>query len=149
MLLVITLVLALIPLLGIVLIFTSGSLFTVDGLFMTLILLAMSGIVGLNVILELRKGKGSTGGTRGTGVRATAKSIGGNVDRGRVESVQFFESNVGQTNKSVVTLADGAKSSHMLIFSGDMRNSLPVGKKVEIAFREAEGGKILLNVDYF
>lgn len=150
MLLVITLILALIPLLGIVLIFVSGSLFTVDGLFMTLILLAMSGIVGLNAILELRKGgSASGGGSRRGGARSTAHTGGGSVERGRVESVQFFESHVGQPNKSLVTLTDGGKASRLLIFTGDLRNSLPVGKKVEVAYRHAEGGKVLLNVDYF
>ena len=55
MMLVISVLLALVPLLGIVWIVLNGSITTVDGLFMSLILLAMSGIVGLNVLLELRK----------------------------------------------------------------------------------------------
>ena len=56
MVLVISLFLALIPLLGIGYIVFFGSPTTVDGLFMSLILLSISGILGLNVLIELRKG---------------------------------------------------------------------------------------------
>ena len=55
MMLILSLLLALVPLLGIAWILMKGLVTTVDGLFMSLILLAMSGIVGLNVLLELRK----------------------------------------------------------------------------------------------
>src|ERR1700721_815151 len=53
---VISLLLALLPLLGIVYIVFFGSLTTVDGLFMSLILLSISEILGLNALIELRKG---------------------------------------------------------------------------------------------
>lgn len=150
MLLVITLVLALVPLLGIVLMFVSAPSLTVDNLFMALILLAMSGIMMLNVLLEMFNRKTSAGGTRSIGAHPVARSMSGaGTERGRVENVQFYESNVGVSNKSLVTLSDGAKASRLLLFSGDMRNSLPVGKKVAVAFRESDGGKVLLNVDYF
>ena len=65
-----------------------------------------------------------------------------------MESVQFFESSVGQPNKSIVTLSNGANSSRWLVFEGDLRNALPVGKRVEITSREDAGRKILLNVQY-
>ena len=68
--------------------------------------------------------------------------------RGRVESVTFYESNVGQPNKSIVTLSNGASSSNLLVFEGDLRNALPVGQKVEITFRKAEGYNVLVNVNY-
>jgi hypothetical protein len=144
MMLVISLVLALIPLLGVVWIAVYGSLTTVDGLFMSLILLAMSGILGLNALLELRK-------LRLASVRATGSAVvtsAGLVRRGRVKSVQFFESNVGQPNKSIVTLSNGAASPHTLVFEGDMRNALPVGQKVEITFRKDSGHNVLVNVNY-
>ena len=57
MALVISLFLALIPLLGIVYIVLFGSLTTVDGLLMSLILLSISAILGSNALIELRKGK--------------------------------------------------------------------------------------------
>jgi hypothetical protein len=104
--------LALIPLLGIAWILMHGLVTTVDGLFMSLILLAMSGIVGLNVLLELRK--------RGTGEaqqglsRSTSTVSGRLTHRGKVQSVQFYESGVGEPNKSIVTLADVRNQSIFL-----------------------------------
>lgn len=145
MMLVISVLLALIPLLGIVWIAVYGSLTTVDGLFMSIILLAMSGIVGLNVMIELRK-LGAAGRSFAT---ATVTSSGGLRQRGKVESVQFYESGVGQPNKSIVMLSNGpVASSQMLVFEGDMRNALPVGQKVDITFRKESGYNVLANVDY-
>lgn len=54
MMLLLSLVLAVLPLLGIVYAVASGSGFTVDTLFLSLILLTISGIFGLNILLELR-----------------------------------------------------------------------------------------------
>ena len=45
---------------GIAFTVTRGSITTVDGLFTTLILLALSGILFLNVFIELRKRKAPT-----------------------------------------------------------------------------------------
>jgi hypothetical protein len=64
--LLLSLLLGLLSLAGIVWIIIVGSLFSVDGLFMSLILLTLAGIFLLNVLLELRdhrsagKGKGAT-----------------------------------------------------------------------------------------
>jgi hypothetical protein len=146
MILVISLILALIPLLGIVWIVVYGSPTTVDGLFMSLILLAMSGILGLNALYELRKR--ISGFVRKPSFTAAMLTAAGLVQRGKVESVLFFESNVGQPNKSIVTLSDGASTSNMLVFEGDMRNALPAGQKVEITFRKESGYNVLVNVSY-
>jgi hypothetical protein len=146
MMLILSVLLALVPLLGIVWIAVAGSVTTVDGLFMSLILLAMSGIVGLNVLLELRQWR--AGGGRQSFVTATVTSS-GLRQRGRVESVQFYESGVGQPNKSIVMLSNGpASASQMLVFEGDLRNALPVGRKVDITFRKENGYNVLANVDY-
>jgi hypothetical protein len=51
-----SILLGIIPLLGIVWIFMSHTLTTVDGLFMSLILLALSGIFFFNAFLEFRRG---------------------------------------------------------------------------------------------
>ncbi len=51
---VISFVLGVIPLLGIAWIVMTGWIATVDGLFMTLILLALSGILMLNALMEAR-----------------------------------------------------------------------------------------------
>ncbi len=111
MALLISLFLALLPLLGVLYIVIFGSLTTVDGLFMSLILLSISGILGLNVLIELRKGKSafapshSVLGARSTGPISDGSRL---KTRGKVKDVVFFESNVGQPNKSIVTLSDGA-----------------------------------------
>ena len=113
---------------------------------MSLILLAMSGILGLNVLIELRKrrsGEGQLGFSK-----ATSTSSNGLVQRGKVESVQFYESGVGQPNKSIVTISDGGSASRMLVVEGDMRNALPVGQTVEITLRKESGYSVLVNVDY-
>ena len=53
--LLLSVLLALVPLAGIARIVTNGTITTVDGLFMSIILLALSGILFLNVYLEARK----------------------------------------------------------------------------------------------
>ena len=55
MMLLLSIVLGVIPLLGIAWTVMNGTVTTVDGLFLSLILLALSGIMFLNVFLELRK----------------------------------------------------------------------------------------------
>jgi hypothetical protein len=144
MMLFVSVLLALVPLLGIAWIVMYGSITTVDGLFMSLILLAMSGIVGLNVLLEIRKLRSGVV----KSITSTVTASGGLVHRGKVESVQFYESGVGEPNKSVVTLVDGGSASRLLVLEGDMRNALPVGQKVEVTFRKESGHNVLLNVDY-
>jgi hypothetical protein len=146
MMLVVSLLLALVPLLGVAWIAMYGSVTTVDGLFMSLILLAMSGILGLNVLIGLRKRGTST--VKQSRSRAILMPSGRLMQRGKVESVQFYESSVGQPNKSIVTLSNGTTSSHMLVFDGDMRNALPVGQRVEVTFRKESGHNVLVNVDY-
>jgi hypothetical protein len=146
MILVLSVLLALIPLLGVVWIVIYGSILSVDGLFMSLILLAMSGIVGLNVMLELRKLR--SGGSKQSVSASTSSVSGGLTHRGKVESVQFYESGVGEPNKSIVTLADGGTQSRLLVLEGDMRNALPIGQKVEVTFRKESGHNVLVNVDY-
>jgi hypothetical protein len=61
--------------------------------------------------------------------------------------VEFYESNVGQPNKSIVTFA-GIKSPVTLVFEGDLRNALPIGQKVEVTMRKERGYNVLVNVNY-
>jgi len=154
MMLLISLVLALIPLLGIAWILLYGSITTVDGLFMSLILLTMSGVFALNVLLEFRKGKTAAKSPRQTGAQGPAARAGssssadGSVQRGTVQSVQFYESAVGQPNKSIVVLANGSTASRTLVLDGDLRNALPVGRTVEITIQKDNGNNVLSNVSY-
>jgi len=148
MVLVLLLILAFIPLLGIAWIAIYGSLFsqpTVDALFMSLILLTMSGILGTTALFELRRKMFGSGSTAG---RANSVSPGGLVRSGKVKEVIFFEANVGEPNKSIVTLADSDRSPQMLVLAGDMRNALPVGQKVQITMRKEAGQNVLVGVTY-
>jgi hypothetical protein len=54
MMLLFSLVLGILPLLGIVWTISNGTMLTVDGLFMTLILLTLSGLFFLNALWECR-----------------------------------------------------------------------------------------------
>ena len=147
MMLLISVGLALLPLLAIVWIVFFGAITTVDGLFTSLILLAISGVFALNAFIEVRKGSAGGSHTVAGSARKTT-SAGGSTQRGRVESVQFFEAHVGQPNKSIVVLSDGTKNSNLLALEGDVRNALPVGRKVEITLRNEGGKNVLVNVNY-
>ena len=151
MTLVLSLVLALIPLIGIVLIAIYSSVTTVGGLFMTLILLAMSGIMGLNALLDLKSrmhpSAAHPASPSGSGAGGS-KTTGGEVQRGRVASVQFFETHVGQPNKSIVTLESAPNASHLLVLEGDVRNALPVGQRVVVTLRKQSGANVLVSVSY-
>lgn len=151
MVLFISLILASVPLLGVAYIVVFGSPTTVDGLFMALILLSISGILGLNVLIELRKGKSAFVPNR---MAFPARPVGSVTDgsrlrtRGRVKEVVFFESHVGQPNKSIVTLSDVNGSLQTLALEGDTRNALPVGQSVEITMRKDAGRNVLIDVSY-
>ena len=149
MILLFYIVLTVLPLAGVAWIGLNGSPLTMDGLFLSLILLAMSGIVGTTTLYELWKKKSTPTDNSPRPASGLPKS---NVDslsqRGRVESVQFFEAPVGVSNKSIVVLADGAATPKTLVFEGDMRNALPIGQKVQVSFRKESGLNILLNVSY-
>ena len=145
MVLVLLLVLAAVPLLGVVWIAVYGSLTTVDGLFMSLILLTMSGILGPTALFELRRRASSHGAARGSSGTLASKGL---VRTGKVQEVTFFEANVGEPNKSIVTLADGGSGSQTLVLDGDVRNALPVGQRVQITLRKEAGQNVLVNVNY-
>src|SRR5271170_1023146 len=150
MALLISLFLALLPLLGILYIVIFGSLTTVDGLFMSLILLSISAILGLNALIELRKGKSAFAPSHSALVRQPGGLVSDGSrlkTRGKVKEVVFFESNVGQPNKSIVTLSDGG-ASQTLALEGDMRNALPVGQTLEITLRKEAGKNVLVDVSH-
>jgi len=141
MTLLILLMLAGIPLLGVLWIAVYGSLTTVDGLFMSLILLAMSGILGATALFELKRPKSAAS----SGARVIP---GGLVQSGRVQDVVFYEAHVGEPNKSIVILTNDGKSAQTLVVEGDARNALPVGQKVQITLRKQHGQNVLADVVY-
>src|SRR5579872_1861867 len=115
MILLISLLLTLLPLLGVVGIAVYGTITTVDGLFTSLILLAISGTFAINVLLELRKPRGGAAKTQSGQLKpGFATGAGETIRQGRVEKVEFYEANVGQPNKSIVTLSTTSAPNQML-----------------------------------
>lgn len=153
MLLITSALLAFLPLLGIVWIFTRGTETTVDGLFMSLILLAISGVFGMNAAWELRRLRRRALWLKQNPELAAQLTAGvsiasGPLVRGIIQKVDFYEGRVGQPNKSVVILANGATASKILVLEGDLRNRLPAGKRVELVCGEENGHKTLVSAEY-
>ena len=148
--LLISIVLALIPLAGIAWVLTRDSIATVDGLFTALILLTISGVLLLNALLELRdRRKRKRQAAKPQLVAVKAATIPGSAlqsQRGVVETVHFYEAPVGLPDTSVVTLRNGA-GRRLITFEGDLRHTLPFGKEIEITYRAAAGRNDLLGVD--
>ncbi|MFZ3212406.1 MAG: hypothetical protein WA188_12915 [Terriglobales bacterium] len=148
-------ILGLLPLLGIAYILANSNIrqagLSVDALFMSLILLTMSGIFFLNIALELRarrKAAGETGGATAAGASRIVNTVPGtHVESGVVEAVSFYETEVGRPDKSLVTLrpANGGPGK-TLVFSGDLRNVLPAGKRATITYAAGAEGNLLLGV---
>ena len=144
-------ILGVLPLLGIAYILANSNLrqagLTVDALFMSLILLTMSGIFFLNIALELRSRRKATAAVppADSGSRLASTAPGNHTESGVVEAVAFFETEVGRPDKSLVTLrpANGGPGK-ILVFSGDLRNALPAGKRVKITYATgAEGNRLV------
>jgi hypothetical protein len=153
MLLIVSILLAILPLLGIIWVLLTRSITTVDGLFLSLILLSISGIFALNAFWEFQRQRRHAAWFKehpeaaGQRVTMTDAEVAG-VLRGKVERVQFYEAHVGQPNKSVVFLSNGSGACRMVILEGDLRNRLPAGKRVEISYREENGRRQLLAAEY-
>jgi hypothetical protein len=153
MLLIVSVILAILPLLGIVWVVLTRSITTVDGLFLSIILLSISGIFGLNALWELQRQRRRAAWLKehpeaAQQLVAMSDSEIAGVLRGRVESVQFYEAPVGQPNNSVVFLSNGSGATRMIILEGDLRNRLPAGKRVQISYREEKGRRQLLSAEY-
>jgi hypothetical protein len=134
-------ILGLLPLLGIAYILWTSTGITVDALFMSLILLTISGIFFLNIALELLlRRKAAT-----SAENAKLIASGNYVENGMVETVLFYETEVGRPDKSLVTLRSrNGKPGKTLVFTGDLRNVLPAGKRVKITYKpEPEGHRLM------
>src|SRR5438552_2472673 len=130
---------------------SQGGIATVDTLFYTLILLAMSAIFGGNAALELMQRRRGGGAARGTAGRMqfAAGSTGPQRERGVVESVLFFESPIGYPDKSIVSLRpSGAREVRLIPFEGDLRNQLPTGHEVEVTYQSNGGSNRVLALSY-
>lgn len=134
-------ILGLLPLLGIAYILWTSNGITVDALFMSLILLTISGIFFLNIALELLSRR------KAALAAETAKltASGSYVENGVVEAVLFYETEVGRPDKSLVTFrSTNGRAGKTLVFTGDLRNALPAGKRVKITYKpEPEGHRLV------
>jgi hypothetical protein len=72
----------------------------------------------------------------------------GAVVQGLVQRVDFYEAHVGQANKSVITIANGAGTPRILILAGDLRNRVPAGKRVQLVYRNQGGVDTLVEANY-
>jgi hypothetical protein len=145
-------ILGLLPLLGIAYILANSNVLeaglSVDALFMSLILLAMSGIFFLNIGLELlgrRKALATAAAPAGSPARMVSARPGTHTESGVVEAVAFFETEVGRPDKSLVTLRPpNGGPGRTMVFTGDLRNVLPAGKRVKITYAAgAEGNRLV------
>ncbi len=159
--LIISILLATVALAGVVWIVLVSRITTVDGLFMSLILLTIAGIFGLNILLELRQrdllplpfvkkpaGKSSALGAATGGMAFGSSTPPGTVGTlaGIVESIRYFEAPIGEPNKSIVIFRpERGDGSQMMIFCGNVQNQLSVGKRVEISYRTDGDCQTLLN----
>jgi len=159
--LILSLVLALLPLMGVAAIVMAGLLFTVDGLFMSLILLTISGVFGINAFMELwdrgwlpsgRKAAAGTGAQVAPAVTTTsamrsapaapsgaaglaAAQLGTVLtETGVVENIQFFEAPVGEPNRSLVTFRAEGGRGRVIVFCGNVGDQLPRNKRVQITY---------------
>lgn len=150
MLLVISGLMAVLPLLGIVWVLVTRSIFSVDGLFLSLILASISGVFALNALWELQRVRRlrAYGVSRGVGNLAAVPAGGGFV-QGLVQRVDFYEARVGQPNKSVITILDGeAQPARIVVLAGDLRNRVPAGKRVQLIYRDHDGVNTLVHAEY-
>ena len=116
---------------------------TIDNLFFTIIFLTMAGVFFLNALLEVHAAGGPKALLMGGGpktlstVTSAGKPIANIVtETGLVEDLKFYEATVGDVNKSVVVFRpEGAKSTRLLVFENNLRDQLPVGRKVTITYR--------------
>src|SRR5512138_3430070 len=140
MLLVISVVLAIVPLLGIVWVLMTRSILSVDGLFLSLILASISGVFALNTFWELQRVRRRRAyGYSKSVAQFVPASPGVGTAQGLVERVDFYEARVGQANKSVITIANGGGASRILVLAGDLRNRVPAGKRVQLVYRDVDG----------
>lgn len=156
--LIVSVVLSVLPLIGIGYMFVQGSIDTVDNLFYILILLAMSGIFGLSAYLEYKDRKKyafaggglfSRAGTASSARWAAAAGNGLQIEAGLVESVVFFETAVGSADRSIVTLRPKRGNEvRVLTFEGDLRNQLPVGHTVQVTFGPGINDNRVLALSY-
>lgn len=164
LLLVLSVVLGLLPLLGVVAIVLSGWLLTVDGLFLTLILLAISGMFFVSALLEIRArrifpfhrlprettsapaGKPVASAPRPAQAAAAPLPSGEGVvtETGTVEKVRLYEMPVGYPDKSLVTFRPvGSPQAREMVFAGNVQH-LRERRRIRLSYRPSPDGNMLV-----
>ena len=64
-------------------------------------------------------------------------------DGGLVEHVAYYESGIGQSNRSIVLLRN-ASAPRLVAFRGDVRDQFPLGRRVEVVYSTGAEGNTLL-----
>ena len=142
------------PLGGIGWILWRTSIFTVDSLFLILILLTISGVFSLDLLLEFYhrflKGVGAAPDAPRRVAAAPAVAAGEiRTETGTVHSIQYFEAAVGVPNKSVVTFTpDGASSAYLLTLCGNVQSQLQTGRRHRLTYRAGADCSVLLSWEY-
>ena len=141
------------PLAGVGWILWRTSIFTVDSLFLILILLTISGVFSLDLLLEFyqRFLKGAGAPAKQLPVTAAPAVAAGETrtEVGIVQSIQYFEAAVGQPNKSLVAFCpDGASTAYLLPLSGNVQSQLQTGRRVQLTYRTAADCHTLLSWNY-
>jgi hypothetical protein len=158
----ISLLLAVIPIGFVVYMVFTGDIgvpphWTVDGLFMTLILLTISGVLALNAMLEAR----ARGLIRLAGLQPALAGAGGGfaaqpafsgnlrTDIGVIEHVEYFDAPIGQSNKSFVRIArKGDKTPHTIVLCGNMRGLLIPGRRMQLTYFPQADCATLVSFDF-
>jgi hypothetical protein len=145
LLLLVAVLLALLPLLGIALIVVNGFLFTVDGLFMTLILLSMSAAFFFNVALELRR-RGLVPGLTKPAAPATAASPSRSASAAPVANRPAAEIRAAAAPPQLWSAAAGETQTHTGIVERVEFFEAPVGAsdKTLVYFRADKAAAPLL-----
>ncbi len=166
LMLLLSLVLGLIPLAGIALIALGGWIATVDGLFTSLILAAISGVFFLSALLEARalgmvpflKPKGAAAASGSAARPSAQRALSGPptppppaaadgvvTESGVVEGVRLYEMPVGYADKSLVSFrAEGSPASRSMVFCGNVQH-LRAGRKIRISYKPSPDGNQLVN----
>ncbi len=147
-----SLLLAVLPLAGVAYVATSGGLFTVDGLFMILMLLSISAVFGINALLEARQAglvpflkAPASAEAKATSTGAVAAQSGVQSETGLIRDLQFFESHVGEQNKTVVEFVpDGSEHAKYISFLGNVRDQLAPGTRARLSYRIGPEGAVLV-----
>ncbi len=162
----ISLVLAVIPVLLIVYMVFTGDIgvpphVTVDGLFLTLILLTIGGLMFLNAVMEANSrglihlpglpGHEATAGGSGVTYSSTGVAMAGDFksEVGVIEKVEYYDAPVGQPNKSFVQLrSKGEKAPHTIVLAGNMTSLLIPGRRMQIIYKPQADAATLVSFDF-